>query len=678
MDGSNSTPTDVANDQAIVNEQLSMLGFRLSDAHRHMLLTQSKIHPVVVDARGYVTVTTVEQLRRKFADHITFTSEGENYPGDPRDQTIHLGYVTDEDGGWLRHGHFWPGQLRLPTLLIPMWWGGRTQVGHRHRPDEPRTDEDGKIVKYEQPAKLAIHLDVNPYAWEWVTNPAYELAITEGEKKADALVSVGVPAITLTGVWCWQREGKPLPEWDDVPLQGRTVHLVFDNDVATKEPVQEALTKLTTFLRGRGANVLWTIPPEGPAKGVDDYLAAGGTWEQLKESSVEPPEEASDGEVEPWPEPVDGQALLSELVDFFSGPLVLPEGGAEACALYAVMTYAVDMLELVPYLSASSAVMRSGKTRLTTLFSFVVRKPLVTTNASPSAIFRECERSQPTLILDEGDTFITMNEELRGILNSGYDRNLKVLRAVPVGRDFVARPFSAFGPKIIALIGDLPATVMDRTIFLEMRRKRRTDQVVAFRRRQRGIYRSQGRQLARKIVRWVEDHRRVLVDAEPVMPVELDDRAADNWEPLLTIADEVGGDWPDRARKVAVLLSAERDERTVDEKIQLLADIYAIFKQNGGYPIQPTGLALALCAMDERPWRSHGARNECISSDRIGKILGTFGIKSKKSRVTNPEILRHLPSNISQPVRLYWPDLFKEAWERYEIREDNEQEWTWR
>jgi hypothetical protein len=643
-----------------------------------MLLNGSKIHPEVAKARRYLTVRSTEQLLEELHEHVTNVQNGIGYPDDEQDRTIHLGYVSQEEGqGWQRHGHLWPGQLRLPALLIPMYWGGRKLVGHRSRPDDPRTDDDGKVVKYEQPAKLPIHLDVNPYAWEWVLNPAFELAVTEGEKKADALISAGVPAITLTGVWCWQRDGKPLPEWDDVPLDGRTVHLVFDNDVATKDQVRDALTKLTSFLRGRGANVLWTIPPEGPAKGIDDYLAGGGRWEQLKESSVEPPEESSDGEVEPWPEPVDGGALLSDLVEFFSGPLVLPEGGAEACALYTVMTYAVDMLELVPYLSASSAVMRSGKTRLTTLFSYVVRRPLVTTNASPSAIFRECERSQPTLILDEGDTFIAMSEGLRGILNGGYDRNLSVLRAVPVGRDYVARSFSAFGPKIIALIGDLPATVMDRTIFLEMRRKRRTEEVAAFRRRQRGIYRAQGRRLARKVVRWVDDHRQALADAEPIMPIELDDRAADNWEPLLMIADEVGGDWSDRARKVALLLSAERDERAVDEKIMLLADVSAIFKQRGGYPIRPTELAAALCAMEERPWRSYGGRAECISTDRLGKILGTFGIQSKKVRIVDPAVLSRLPVGTPQPVRLYWPDLFKEAWERYEIRDDHEPEWTW-
>ena len=59
------------------------------------------------------------------------------------------------------------------------------------------------------------------------------------------------------------------------------------------------------------------------------------------------------------------------------------------------------------------------------------------------------------------------------------------------------------------------------------------------------------RGLARKLRRWADDHQDGLADAHPATPAGLHDRAADNWRPLLAIADAVGGAWPERARRAA-------------------------------------------------------------------------------------------------------------------------------
>ena len=66
-------------------------------------------------------------------------------------------------------------------------------------------------------------------------------------------------------------------------------------------------------------------------------------------------------------------------------------------------------------------------------------------------------------------------------------------------------------------------------------------------------------------------------DAWPDMPDGIIDRAADVWEPLLAVADLVGGDWPDRARHAAVALNAARAERDPSLGVQLLADCRRIF-----------------------------------------------------------------------------------------------------
>src|SRR3954464_13802467 len=48
------------------------------------------------------------------------------------------------------------------------------------------------------------------------------------------------------------------------------------------------------------------------------------------------------------------------------------------------------------------------------------------------AVYRAIEEKQPTLLIDEADTFLQGNDELRGILNSGYTRKTAfVVRVAP-------------------------------------------------------------------------------------------------------------------------------------------------------------------------------------------------------------------------------------------------------
>ena len=90
---------------------------------------------------------------------------------------------------------------------------------------------------------------------------------------------------------------------------------------------------------------------------------------------------------------------------------------------------------------------------------------------------RTVEKFRPTLLADELDTFIGRNDELRGILKSGHRRSLAcVLRAV--GDDFEPRVFSTWSPKMVALIGKLPDTLADRSIPIQMRRKRKGESVM--------------------------------------------------------------------------------------------------------------------------------------------------------------------------------------------------------
>ena len=125
---------------------------------------------------------------------------------------------------------------------------------------------------------------------------------------------------------------------------------------------------------------------------------------------------------EPWPEPVNGKALLDSIAALLRCFIILPAWAAETLALWVLHTYLFKYRDVSTYIGIESPEKRCGKTTLLTVLSEMVHRPVVSTNISSPAFFRVIEEVQPTLLIDEADTFLKGNHELRGILNSGYRR----------------------------------------------------------------------------------------------------------------------------------------------------------------------------------------------------------------------------------------------------------------
>jgi hypothetical protein len=83
--------------------------------------------------------------------------------------------------------------------------------------------------------------------------------------------------------------------------------------------------------------------------------------------------------------------------------------------------------------------------------------------------------------------------------------------------------------------------------------------------------------LRRKAMRWAADNVETLKAAQPRIPEELNDRAADNWEPLLSIAELAGCDWPEAARQAARALNGASEADSQSIRVELLADIRQVF-----------------------------------------------------------------------------------------------------
>jgi hypothetical protein len=322
-----------------------------------------------------------------------------------------------------------------------------------------------------------------------------------------------------------------------------------------------------------------------------------------------------------WPEKVDGAELLNELARTFCKFIVLPKHADDALALWIAFTYFADVASVAPILAAVSPEKRCGKTSLLGLLSRLAHRPLAASSISPAALFRAVEKWSPTLLIDEADAFLRDNEELRGILNSGHTRETAfVIRAVGVGDDFEPRRFSTWGPKAIALIGTLPDTLTDRSIVVELRRKHASERVEKLRRA------GDLEPIERRCLRFANDHREAIRAARPGIPEELHDRAGDNWEPLLAIADAAGGDWPVKARKAASVLSGLTPDGD-SVKVELLTDIRRLLT---GRLLDcasvGSGELVNLLTEDKTGRWAEFSRGKALTQRQLARLLRPFGI----------------------------------------------------
>ena len=139
--------------------------------------------------------------------------------------------------------------------------------------------------------------------------------------------------------------------------------------------------------------------------------------------TIEPPE--------PWPEPVDGDALADELRDQIKRYVWLPDGAAEVITLWILHTHVFEAWRSSPRQFITSPEKGCGKTTL--LNSIIGRaacKPLLASNVGPAVLFRSIARGRPCLLIDEVDSFMRHDEDLRGIVNSSHTIDGGVLRCV--------------------------------------------------------------------------------------------------------------------------------------------------------------------------------------------------------------------------------------------------------
>lgn len=353
-------------------------------------------------------------------------------------------------------------------------------------------------------------------------------------------------------------------------------------------------------------------------------------------------------EVEPWPEAVAGDVLLDELVTTIRRFVICERHTADAAALWLAFTWLIDAVSVAPIANITAPLPNCGKSTMLDLFEKLTFRPLKVDNISPAALFRSVEKWRPTLLIDEVDAFLKDNEDARGILNSGHKRNGFVLRVV--GDDHEPRRFSTWGAKALCGIGAIASTLQSRSVRLELRRKLPGESVGNLRHIEGALI----ERLQRQLMRFAEDNAPAVKAARPAPAHGLSNRAQDNWEPLLAIADVAGGDWPDRARRAAqAIVGVEASHDAPDVNTELLADIRTAFARLRADRVASADLLHAICEDEDAPWPTWN-RGRPMSPRQLSTRLGEFGIVPGTIRLTN-----------GTTPKGYYLEKFRDAFARY-------------
>jgi putative DNA primase/helicase len=331
-------------------------------------------------------------------------------------------------------------------------------------------------------------------------------------------------------------------------------------------------------------------------------------------------------EVDPWPEPVDPAMLLRDIAITIRRFIVCDEEISHAVALWVAMTWFIDVVQVAPLAVITAPEKRCGKSLLLSLLGKLTARAITASSISPAALFRAIDAWSPTLLIDEADAFMKENDELRGLLNSGHTRDSAyVIRTV--GDNFTPTKFSTWGAKALAGIGHVADTLMDRAVILELRRKLPHEKVERMRQAEPGLFDG----LQAKLARFAEDYSDKVRQARPPLPHSLNDRAQDNWEPLLAIAMTASDEWLRIGTLAALKLSgSESVSQTIGT--ELLSDIQEIFEEKQIDRISTAELIKALCADDEKPWSTYN-RGLPIKPRQLSKKLKGYDIQSKTVRI---------------------------------------------
>lgn len=348
----------------------------------------------------------------------------------------------------------------------------------------------------------------------------------------------------------------------------------------------------------------------------------------------------------------DGSKILDEVHAFLGRFVSYPSEHAHiAHSLWVAHCHLMEKWESTPRLAFLSPEPGSGKTRGLEATEPLVPRPVEAINATPAYIFRKISdpEGMPTILFDEIDTIFgpkaREHEELRGVLNAGHRRGAVAGRCVIRGKSIETEELPAFCAVALAGLGNLPDTILTRSVVIKMRRRAPGEKVEPWRRK---LHAPEGYILRDRLTAWAQAIAPHVVE-NPSMPEGISDRPADVWEPLLAVAETAGGTWPERARVSCVSLVSLSMGNQDSLGVTLLSDLRTIFADREA--MFTLSLLEALHGVDESPWND--LRGKPLNANGLARLLRGYGIESKQVRCG------------TSTAKGYRREYFHDAWTRY-------------
>ncbi len=354
----------------------------------------------------------------------------------------------------------------------------------------------------------------------------------------------------------------------------------------------------------------------------------------------------------------EGAAVLDLCDDFAARYLAYRDVNRWANVLWCAHSMLLPCWYFSPRLLFISPESGCGKTRAMTVTEHLVlnakRSDRMTAAAATYSIEkqRRINGGQPTLLLDEMDTRFgagRSDEDLRQIIDSGFEQGGTVTKTVRVDGKYEAHDFAVYGPMAIAGkmdITQVPSTIRTRSIIVQMQKRAPDEKVERWNKRRSP---KEAEPLRNALTCWTELIAEEAMNYEPDMPKELQDRDADLWEPPIIIGDLAGGHWRDRGR-IAAVTSVTGLAKAPSERVLLLNDLKRVFAKHGGVDLYTHEILPDLVEVDER-WTS-------LNAEKLRNRLTGFGVA--------PEQFRRGGKN-GENARGYRYAPFTDLWRRYPL-----------
>jgi hypothetical protein len=349
--------------------------------------------------------------------------------------------------------------------------------------------------------------------------------------------------------------------------------------------------------------------------------------------------------------------LLVEVHGFLGRFVAYPSPEARvAHALWVAHAHLMDVWESTPRIAFLSPEPGSGKTRALEITETLVPRPIEAVNVTPAYLFRRVAdpEGMPTILYDEIDTVFGPrakrdNEEIRGFLNAGHRRGAMAGRCVVKGRTVVTEELPAFCAVAMAGIGNIPDTMLSRSVVIRMRRRAPTEIVEPYRRR---IHSPVGNALRDRLTAWAEEMRQSSAAVEvPAMPDGVADRDADVWEALIAVAAMAGPEWAARARGAALLLVRQAKDSSPSLGVRLLSDLRNIFGDRE--MLSTEAILKALTGLEEAPWGD--LKGKPLNDRGLANYLRAYGVRSKSVRVGLDVARGYARADLHDPWVRYLP-----------------------